>query len=283
MNAEDDRMRELQAAIDQAHAEAKAKRRVVRPVPKGIGGWLILVAIGNLITPFLMAKSAYENAAVLGQLGQNTAPTLAAVLGVEVLFNAALAIAWAVALVYLLGRNRRYPRMFIVLTALSAAGVIGDPLLASFAFNVSLTAEDVGVLTRSVVFAAIWIPYMMRSRRVRETFTGQPEGRPTTAEIDPPRPSDRGYGSNSKGGTFSYQAAKWRWARNGAVIGFLITATDMLFEWRGVKVYPWNEPGYIAQNIGMFMGATGVAAVIAFGLGALRDWFARSRTSTAVP
>ena len=62
-----------------------------------------------------MAKSAYENATVLGQLGQYTAPILAALLGVEVLFYAALAIAWAVALVYLLGRKRRYPSIFIVL------------------------------------------------------------------------------------------------------------------------------------------------------------------------
>ena len=68
-----------------------------------------------------------------------------------------------------------------------------------------------------------------------------------------------------------YQPAKWRWARNGAAIGFVVILSDMLFAWRGVPIYPWTEPDYIAANVGQFIGSMLAGAAFGWIAGALRD------------
>ena len=47
---------------------------------------------------------------------------------------------------------------------------------------------------------------------------------------------------------------KWRYTCNGAVIGLLITASDLI-EWRGPQFSSWQTADGLAHNAGQFLGA----------------------------
>jgi hypothetical protein len=64
---------------------------------------------------------------------------------------------------------------------------------------------------------------------------------------------------------------KWRWARNGALIGLIIVLADMFLEWRGPRYYPWSDAEMIANNIGQMVAVIGFLALIGLGFGAIRD------------
>jgi hypothetical protein len=65
--------------------------------------------------------------------------------------------------------------------------------------------------------------------------------------------------------------SKWRWARNGAIFGLLVSLADLLFAWGGVHFEPWANAGAIAGNIGQFVGSAMMAGLVGYVLGALRD------------
>ena len=68
-------------ALPQVHAQ-----------PSGIGGWLVLPALGTLVTPFLLAKTAYDNVEAL--LTFQVSATLKAFIMIETLGNLAFSLAW---------------------------------------------------------------------------------------------------------------------------------------------------------------------------------------------
>ena len=106
--------------------------------PAGIGGWLILVAIGVIISPFKMAfelfgySELFEN----GTWGLLTTP------GTETFipsFSVLMFVEMAVAVVFIIGylylayllirKSRKFPRFFIGIMVCALAWLIGDALL----------------------------------------------------------------------------------------------------------------------------------------------------------
>lgn len=73
--------------------------------------------------------------------------------------------------------------------------------------------------------------------------------------------------------------AKFRWALYGAIPGTLLTASDVLLEWRGPVLRPWNDLG-TAENIGYLFGAIVPLMLIGFLAGTIRD--ARAGRAKAV-
>ncbi len=68
---------------------------------------------------------------------------------------------------------------------------------------------------------------------------------------------------------------KWRWARNGAIIGVLVIASDVFLEWRGPSpLEPWTEDGFVF-NFGYIL--TSVLLPAAIGLAAGYWWSNRRR------
>ena len=148
---------------------------------KGIGGWLILVAVGLCLQPLLLLKALSENATafkpdtwgVLTTPGTSAyhplwAPLLVAETGVNLVL-----VAWSGVLLYFFfSKGRRFPRMVIVYMGVSVAAVIADLAVANAipVARARLTASEYGQVARSVIGAAIWIPYFLRSRRVAATF-----------------------------------------------------------------------------------------------------------------
>ena len=150
--------------------------------PRGLGGWLILVGIGQVVGILrLLASFAQEFAPLFrdGTLAEILAPGSAAytpLLGwfvvAEIAANLCLVAAHAWLAVLFFGRARMFPVLFVWLAVIHPCVIIIDLWLGSLVLHQPMAIDkDIGRdLARSVVAAAIWIPYMRVSRRVRNTF-----------------------------------------------------------------------------------------------------------------
>lgn len=99
-------------------------------------------------------------------------PALAALIIVELIASIGLAGLTSVALVAFFRTRWWFPRLYIALIAFGTIFAVGDMLfLRSIAPGISAPDEEVAwEIVRSAVAALIWVPYMLRSRRVRNTF-----------------------------------------------------------------------------------------------------------------
>jgi hypothetical protein len=77
---------------------------------------------------------------------------------------------------------------------------------------------------------------------------------------------------------------KFRWARNGALIGAAICALDVL-EWRGPQYQRWDTELGLSFNAGYIAVAVGLTTIIGFVAGAIRDLktFSAERETVAGP
>jgi Protein of unknown function (DUF2569) len=135
--------------------------------PKGIGGWLILPAVGTVASPFVMAYSAFQSGSAW-----NSSPStdITIFIAMETLFNLGLMVAWTVAVFQLFNHKRSYPKSFVALFAILLVGTLLDAYIATTIFDLSLDSSDVRGMVRTGLGLAIWGPYMFNSKRVRNTF-----------------------------------------------------------------------------------------------------------------
>jgi hypothetical protein len=125
------------------------------PAPEGIGGWLILPAIGFTLSPVVGALSLWQLAEALQSAAEGFDWT-------DLLLEIVLIV---VAFVY---------SLILVVAFYLRKRVL--PLLAvgGYAFNavapLLLDSDGAGGLVRAFVVAAIWIPYFLLSERVKRTF-----------------------------------------------------------------------------------------------------------------
>jgi Protein of unknown function (DUF2569) len=150
-------------------------------VPCGIGGWLLVVAFGQLLGLLLMfvalgrmffdpdALQGFEQfpLASYGELG----------------FNLALALLTTTTAILFFRKSRHFPRVFIcglvaafvlpalsvVWTALTLSAQLGKPL----GVFLELEPQEIAQFMATIVAALIWIPYTLKSKRVRNTFVAQ--------------------------------------------------------------------------------------------------------------
>ena len=149
--------------------------------PEGIGGWLILVAIGLCVQPVLLLKAIADNVAIFDPDTWRAlttpgvpayhplwAPLLLGETGVNLVL-----FAWSGVLLYVFVAKRRgFPRLVVAYMGVSLAAVLADLALARTipSAQAHLTASDYRQVGRSTISAAVWIPYFLRSRRVAATF-----------------------------------------------------------------------------------------------------------------
>jgi hypothetical protein len=137
---------------------------------EGIGGWLILVAIGLATSPLRSIHGIYSTLHVLyGSQFQHTLsihPGLAVLILYEAVTNSFFFIA-LIALNYLFYRRKRvFPGLMITFLALNATLLLIDHVVA-IQFHPGASVFNV---MGAVVGAAIWIPYYIQSERVKATF-----------------------------------------------------------------------------------------------------------------
>lgn len=150
--------------------------------PSGLGGWLILVAFGLIISPIrtgFMLSSIYMPIFQNGQIAvfidngsEYYNPRLFLLLSAEMIFNL-LTIAGSLLLLYLFfNRKKAFPGWYIGLMIFSLVGIFVDALLSGFIFpeEPMFDPDTTRELVKALVGAGIWIPYLLMSVRVKNTF-----------------------------------------------------------------------------------------------------------------
>ena len=150
--------------------------------PSGVGGWLILIAIGLIITPIRLSMFIYSAYVPLFNSGAWSILTTPGteryhwawkpLLLLEIFGNAAFVV-WPIVLLFLLfTRSRRFPRMMIAYFIANLVFIALDLLaVASLPNTGDAAAGLIPDLVRSILICAIWVPYFLVSVRVKNTFT----------------------------------------------------------------------------------------------------------------
>lgn len=134
----------------------------VEPTHAGIGGWLVLPALGLVFAVLLEGYGTWPLVKAFA-----IAPSL------DLLFALVLELPWIaymlVVAAFFIRKHRWTPYLYIVLL-LGSVGFSGLLLI----LHVLAPAEEIQdtprELTRAIIQASIWIPYFLRSRRVKLTF-----------------------------------------------------------------------------------------------------------------
>lgn len=147
-----------------------------------IGGWLILVAIGIVLSPIRIVFQlfpVYSDLISSGSWATLTTPGFESyhplwmpILLLELVMNTGLFCAWIYIASLFFKKRKTLPKLYISLLAFTLAFQIGDAWALSLVmpnapiFDPETTRE----VARSLSAACIWIPYMLLSKRVKATF-----------------------------------------------------------------------------------------------------------------
>jgi hypothetical protein len=152
--------------------------------PTGIGGWLLVLAVGICLSPLLILKGIGENLHVLSDdtweaitTPGNPAyhPLFGPLVIAELLVQLTLLVGSVVALVYFFTKSHRFPPFMIALMIGGVAYIAADTVAASLIIPPAYAGrlgEQILEMARVVIPTLIWATYLARSKRVRNTFGG---------------------------------------------------------------------------------------------------------------
>lgn len=158
--------------------------------PRGLGGWLILPAIGLIVTPIRLMVSLITVFLPIFQKGYWEVITTpgseayhqlwAPLIIFEIAGNTFFIIVYIVLIFLFFSKSYRFPTLFIVCLALNLIFVVGDFFFADLIPTVEAQSDFQSVkdLVRFGISAAIWIPYFLVSKRVKNTFVRPESNKP---------------------------------------------------------------------------------------------------------
>lgn len=140
-----------------------------------IGGWLILVLIGLFLTPFLVANtfitSDYLSMSAWNlYVDPDKRTTFHAMMVWETFGNSVVLCLSIFCLVLFLNKRDILPKVITVYLGFVVLLNVVDYLLSVKLHSDAAAATSSYAMVRSILAAAIWIPYFHRSERVQETF-----------------------------------------------------------------------------------------------------------------
>lgn len=156
---------------------------------KGLGGWLILVGIGVVISPIVMLVQMSDfiqifegnTWAALTTPGSDFyQPYLGSLVIGEFIFNSLMFIA-KIYLIYLFfSKHYMFPKVFIVLSIVTVVFFLIDTWLVTLILPDAsvINSDTIQEFLRSFIPAVIWVPYMLVSKRVKATFVEKAPGHP---------------------------------------------------------------------------------------------------------
>ncbi|MEN8128493.1 MAG: DUF3857 domain-containing protein [Planctomycetota bacterium] len=147
--------------------------------PQGLGGWLVLVAIGLCIGLLMQIVSivqgwegyfslrVWQNVAMPGGSGYH--PLWGVSLTSELLGGIGLFGLNALLIIMFFAKHRAFPPTYILIRVFALVVAFTSYVLLN---QIPEMAEEVdpGDIVRETISAAIWCSYMLRSRRVKATF-----------------------------------------------------------------------------------------------------------------
>lgn len=144
-----------------------------------IGGWLILVAIGLTFSPLTIFYEIYTTPSFINnnvwKSLLNYEDLLTAILfAVEIIYNL-LYLVFSLLIVFLFYKRRTIlPRFAIILYSSTLLFLIIDTIAAIQINPLAFTSTEKQIFNKEIVSAfisaAIWIPYFIFSKRVKQTF-----------------------------------------------------------------------------------------------------------------
>jgi hypothetical protein len=147
-----------------------------------IGGWLILLGIGLVISPFKVGATMIKDLLPVfanGSWGILTTPgshayhpLWAPLIIFEVVGNIGTIVLCLITSWFFFHKSRIAPQLVIAFLLINLVLIGGDFLLSNLIPAVARhsNAGTIRDLTRSFIAAAIWVPYCLRSKRVKATF-----------------------------------------------------------------------------------------------------------------
>lgn len=149
--------------------------------PSGIGGWLYLVALGLCLTPVRLVVEIVRGLRPLDPATWHAVttpgsrayhPLFGPLIVGELVANAILLL-WALVLLYLFFAKRRIFSGVMVTFLIVRVLIQGADLLVARAIPAAAAAigpSVYGALAGSALVVLVWVPYLLRSRRVANTF-----------------------------------------------------------------------------------------------------------------
>lgn len=149
---------------------------------EGIGGWLILVAIGIVFAPIrivaqvfpiywrLFSNGSLDILTTPGTAGYN--PLWMPYLIFESTANVGLVIAWLYIAVQFFRKKRRFPALYVKIIVATFVFQLVDAfsIMTILPDGKALDSDTIKEIGRTVFSACIWIPYLLISKRAKVTF-----------------------------------------------------------------------------------------------------------------
>ena len=146
--------------------------------PTGIGGWLVLPIVGLVLTLFRGLLSILDFGDLEGIADRLTQAQVTFVIA-EIVGHFLIQFLLPLALLVLLSQKKRsFPRVYVVWALLAAAFLVGDLIVADMLFGEVFASgaaemfdeETIRALASTAILVVVWVPYMLVSRRVKNTF-----------------------------------------------------------------------------------------------------------------
>lgn len=149
---------------------------------EGLGGWLLLVGLGLVVSPIVVMFTALVPFATLFTNGswellttpgaEAYHPLFKPILIGEILMNGVLVLAYMAAVLLFLGKRALFPKVYIGLLLFPIVFIPLDAYVLTFVLpdEPMFDPDTTKQLGRAAVAAMIWIPYMLSSERVKATF-----------------------------------------------------------------------------------------------------------------
>ena len=147
---------------------------------EAIGGWMVLPAIGLVLSPFIvifqMVNTGYFNPELwIAYSGYENGSLLTAAVGLELGYNVLLLIFNVVLIILFFKKRTSVPILMAVFYGINLVVPILDTLMINAIMPEELLdpAADrklYAEIARKAVGAGIWIPYFLISTRVKNTF-----------------------------------------------------------------------------------------------------------------
>jgi len=152
---------------------------------RSIGGWLILVAFGVVTRPFYLLLSLYpmyknmfapEQWEILRTAGRMAyGPFFIPFIYTELIINVLFILAAIYQIYLFVTKDQRFPRFFIILMLASLTFILMDAWIGGIIIEEPIfDTETINEILRIGIPSMIWIPYMLYSERVKETFIPKP-------------------------------------------------------------------------------------------------------------
>ncbi|MGE5490482.1 MAG: DUF2569 domain-containing protein [Actinomycetota bacterium] len=150
--------------------------------PPRFGGWLLLVALGVVISPLRIAIQMFPmygkivseqwRTGILSPNSSAFSPLVTSFIAGEALVNLALLVALLFQAYLFFRKKKTFPLVFIRVSLTALAILVIDAWITGLVFpnHDALDKDTIKDIGRAAVNCAIWIPYMLRSKRVKETF-----------------------------------------------------------------------------------------------------------------